>query len=285
MRLAWAVYWAFGVVWIVIALQSLASGITNVDIIATLNVFQVGVGLLLLSVNAVTSLAEERTRGSLDVLLTTPLSTRSILVGKWGGAFRTVPQLLFAPAVTSLLIACDSGRWIKYLHFLALLLAYSAMIVSMGLALATWQSRLGRAAASCVAGYVALSIGWPALVLALAGGTVHNNDRVVLPLVFGSPLLGTLFGTLGLSGPHRLPGDAFDILIGLGLWTAIYGALATCLYEATVATFDRCLGRVPETELPPYSRDWIKQLPKFDRYGDDFVVHEPKGTLLDLNAG
>ena len=280
MRLAWAAYWAFGVVWIVIALQSLGSGIPNVDMIATLNVFQVGVGLLLLSVSAVTSLAEERMCGSLDVLLTTPLSTRSILAGKWGGSFRTVPQLLFAPAVTSLLVTWDSGRWIKYLHFLALLLAYSAMIVSMGLALATWQSRPGRAAAWCVAGYVALSFGWPALVLALVGGTVQHNDRVVLPLVFGSPLLGTLFGTLGLSGPHRMPGDALDILIGLGLWIAIYGALATFLYEITVATFDRCLGRVAEIDLPPYSRDWIKRLPQFDPYGDDDVVHEPSRTAI-----
>ena len=285
MRLAWALYWAFGVVWIVITLQSLPSGGSNVDLIATLNVFQVGVGLLLLSVSAVTSLAEERMRGSLDVLRTTPLSTRSILVEKWGGAFRTVPLLLFAPALTSLLIASDSGRWIKYLLFLALLVAYSAMIVSMGLALATWQSRPGRAAALCVAGYVALSIGWPALVLALAEGIVSQNDRVVLRLVFGSPLLGTLFGTLGLSGPHRMPGDGVDTGIGCGLWTAIYGALATFLFETTVATFDRCLGRVPEIDLPPYSRDFIKRLPRFVPHRDVDVVHEPSRNPLHPAIG
>src|SRR5262249_25767504 len=38
---------------------------------------QVSAGLLLLSISAATSLAEERRRGSLDVLLATPLSTRS----------------------------------------------------------------------------------------------------------------------------------------------------------------------------------------------------------------
>jgi ABC-type transport system involved in multi-copper enzyme maturation permease subunit len=284
MHMAWVLYGTFGVVSIVNVLQSLDSGVTSVDFIATLNVFQVGVGLLLLSVSAVFSLAEERMRGSLDVLLTTPLSTRSILVGKWGGAFRTVPQLLFAPAVTSVLIACESGRWIKCLLFLALLLAYSAMIVSMGLALATWLSRPGRAAASCVAGYVALSFGWPALVLALAG-SVHDDDRVVLPLVFGSPLLGTLFGTLGLSGPHRMPGAAVDIGMGCVLWTAIFGALATFLFETTVATFDRCLGRVPETDLLPYSRDMMMRLPRFDPYRDDDVDHEPSRNPLDPANG
>ena len=86
MWLAWALYWALGLAWIVIAVQSVVSISTNRDLVATLNVFQVGVGLLLLSVNAATSLAEERMRGSLDVLLTTPLSTRSILAGKWAGA-------------------------------------------------------------------------------------------------------------------------------------------------------------------------------------------------------
>ena len=170
-----------------------------------LNVFQVGVGLLLLSVSAATSLAEERMRASLDVLLTTPLSTRSILAGKWGGAFRIVPALLFAPVVTALLLAGESGRWIQYFLFVALLLAYSAVIVSMGLALATWQSRLGRAVASCVAAYIALSIGWPALVLAITLGG-NANDRVILPLVMGTPLYGTIFATLGLSGPHHMPG-------------------------------------------------------------------------------
>ena len=42
-------------------------------------------GMLLLSASAPTALAEERARGSLDVLLATPLSTRSIVVGKWLG--------------------------------------------------------------------------------------------------------------------------------------------------------------------------------------------------------
>ena len=51
-----------------------------------INGLQVSAGLLLLSVSAATSLAEERQRGSLDVLLATPLSTRSIVLGKWWGA-------------------------------------------------------------------------------------------------------------------------------------------------------------------------------------------------------
>ena len=55
---------------------------------AVVNGLQVGAGLLLLSVSAATSLAEERQRGSLDVLMATPLPTRAIVWGKWWGAFR-----------------------------------------------------------------------------------------------------------------------------------------------------------------------------------------------------
>ena len=55
-----------------------------------------------LSVSAATSLAEERVRGSLDILLSTPLSTFSILVGQMVGG---IPA---GSARDSL--ACDSGR-------------------------------------------------------------------------------------------------------------------------------------------------------------------------------
>ena len=150
MRLVWIVYWGMGLVFVVIAFSSVVSGNTNRDMIAIMNVFQVGVGLLLLAVGATTSLVEERVRGSLDILLSTPISTRSVVQGKWLGAFRSVPQLLFAPALTTFFLACQSGRWFSYLNFLGLLLAFSALVVSLGLALATWQSRLERAVALCV---------------------------------------------------------------------------------------------------------------------------------------
>ena len=59
-------------------------------LVALMCAFQVALGLLLLCVAAATGLAEERVRGTLDVLLSTPLKVRSILVGKWWGAFRSV---------------------------------------------------------------------------------------------------------------------------------------------------------------------------------------------------
>ena len=57
------------------------------------NGLQISVGLLILSVMAATALGEERTRGSLDVLLSTPFSARQLVLGKWLGTFRRVALL------------------------------------------------------------------------------------------------------------------------------------------------------------------------------------------------
>ena len=55
--------------------------------VAWVNGLQVSIGLLLFSVTAATSLAEERARGSLELLMSSPLSTRQIVFGKWLGGF------------------------------------------------------------------------------------------------------------------------------------------------------------------------------------------------------
>jgi ABC-type transport system involved in multi-copper enzyme maturation permease subunit len=113
---------------------------------AWVNGLQVSAGLLLLSVTAATSLAEERVRGSLDVLLATPLSTREIVLGKWLGTYRAVPPL----AVLPVLVVLGGGdrdaqqRPGAALMFLFVLCS-GAAVTGLGLAMATWCARLGRA--------------------------------------------------------------------------------------------------------------------------------------------
>lgn len=96
-----------------------------------------------MSVTAATSLAEERAHGSLDVLLSTPLSTRSILIGKWWGAFRSIRPVIFWAALIGAVLVTVTGRWLHYALYLALVLAYGVAIASIGMALATWVSRIG----------------------------------------------------------------------------------------------------------------------------------------------
>ncbi len=73
MRIAWGLYAALGVFWFMMSLKQRSDPSDLTDSIAAMSAFQVALGLLLLSVGAATSLAEERVRGSLDVLLTTPM--------------------------------------------------------------------------------------------------------------------------------------------------------------------------------------------------------------------
>ena len=123
-----------------------------------INGLQVAAGLLLLSVSAATSLAEERQRGSLDVLLATPLPTRSIVWGKWWGAFRGVPPLPVLPVLIAAALATHTGFALGPVLIGGLILAYGAAITSLGLALATWMPRMGRAIGLTAGLYVVVLI-------------------------------------------------------------------------------------------------------------------------------
>jgi len=236
---AWSLYAAFGMLLTIATLSFLTTSTGSVLSIGFLNAAQVTVGLLLLSTNAVTSLAEERATGSLDVLLCTPLSTRTILAGKWWGAFQQGRQVLAWPALATGLLAVKSGHWFAYFTFLGLILAYCAVIASVGLALATWVSRLGRAVALCIGAYVVISIGWVLLTIIL-----FTPDPLGRYVMMGTPAYGTLLAT-GVVGPEpiAIPGDQTAGLFATVFWTLFDFGLAATLFSATLASFDRCLGR------------------------------------------
>ena len=102
------------------------------EMAALVNAFQVTIGLLLLAASAGTVLSEERVRGSLDVLLSTPMSTRSIVWGKWWGASRRVPWLAFWPTMVAFsLLQPNAPGWMTALAYLT-----PALIIAQGVALA-----------------------------------------------------------------------------------------------------------------------------------------------------
>src|SRR5439155_16281853 len=135
---------------------------------------QVSVGLLLVSVSAVTALSEERVRGTMDLLLATPLKTKEIVWGKWRGAFRTVPWLAALPVVNVIILAAGTRRWLSVGYMLAVVFAYGAAVTSLGLALATWIRRLGRATATSAASYALVTGGWLACVGLIYSGGGHG---------------------------------------------------------------------------------------------------------------
>ncbi len=245
-------------------------------------IFQIIFGLLFISATAPTALAEERVRSSLDVLLTTPLSTRQIVAGKWWGTFRLVLILLPLITFTGVYLAQVAPDLPSYamtgafnsnlvplnvvdrllVTFLCPIdfLVSGAMIVSIGLLIATWISRLGRAVAASVIFYLAITIGWPILIQSIG---MHNvmitgpNDWVwyerrrwiTTAISSLSPMFSGVEMIDGLMMTATQSRSLMWVLQSMAL--AVKAAIAIGVFYLTVATFDKRLGRVAETIIPP----------------------------------
>jgi ABC-type transport system involved in multi-copper enzyme maturation permease subunit len=209
------------------------------DMAPWVNAFQVSIGLLFLSVIAATPLAEERARGSLDVLLTTPMETGQIVFGKWLGTYRLVPPLAVLPVFAVLGIAQRGFAIPSAIVMATFVLAAGAAITSLGLALATWCPRLGRAVGLTVSVYLLAGVGW---MMAIAG-ILHGRDSEMM--MMGSPFFWSGAVTDAVHGidDRRL----WTAAIG---WTLLYAVSAVLLLGATLATFNRCLGRVSSPGYP-----------------------------------
>jgi ABC-type transport system involved in multi-copper enzyme maturation permease subunit len=201
----------------------------------------------------VTSLAEERQRGSLDVLLATPLSTRSIVLGKWRGAFRCVPPLTVLPVLIAAAMAKHTGFALGPVLIGGLVVAYGAAITSLGLALATWLPRMDRAIGLTAGLYVVV------LVAAIPVGMIFfgdGPDEAGAGLASASPFWGVGFSSAlfgGTGGPRHDIGAQAAWLV---FWIVAYGLVAFGLLLATLKTFNRCLGRLDDS-LPgakPFAR-------------------------------
>jgi ABC-type transport system involved in multi-copper enzyme maturation permease subunit len=226
---------------------------------AQVNAWQVSIGLLLLSVSAATSLAEERDRGSLDVIMTTPLSTGEIVWGKWWGTFAMVPRLAILPIWVAAGASMVTDGGIGLVLMIGLMLAYAAAITSLGLAVATWVPRLGRVITASVMSYILVAVGWPLLLAVLPTLPVLESipfirDRDWDGLYLASPFFGIYATTEWAARPWFSYRSYYTWGFGQVLadedpswpliWIAVYSAIALILVFATLRTFDRCLGRV-----------------------------------------
>jgi ABC-type transport system involved in multi-copper enzyme maturation permease subunit len=271
-RITWGTYFALafaGTAWGI----SLLASTGEQQIVGVLSGFQATFGLLLVSIGAPTALAEERARGSLDVLMTTPLSTDRIVLAKWWGAYRILPALACLPAIGALAVGFaapqtprmriattlppDPLGWIDRVAFVclptALLLAQGAVVTSFGLLLATWMRRLGRAIAATVACYVVVAVGWlisvellPSLLRALGLFPKAGNDNAEF-----IAMITASFCPLGAQvGPFlssRMAGalDRYAFYIGHVIVFLFMIGVAYLFLALALASFNRAMGRMP----------------------------------------
>lgn len=252
MRVAWGLYAALGIFWFWVVMKP-AAGPPIAWVVAA-NTVQVTIGLLLLSAGVATSLEEERVRGSLDVLLSTPMSARSILAGKWWGTYRRILGIAIWPALLSISQLLDGGSWAAYLALLGLVLAYGAVITSLGLALATCVGRPRWAVAWCVAIHLAWMVVWPfvAWPFAVLAARLRISE---FWMIFGAPPpYGVLAGTIAVSRESVVVRGLVltTIVPPIIAWIIGIWGLAGVLFLWVVGSFDDCLGRIPEAaDRPP----------------------------------
>lgn len=227
-RIATVLFFALSVIF---GLMAMSRGPMD-ELGAWVNALHVAIGLLFVGVLAATSLAEERSRGSLDVLMTTPLETWRIVLGKWMGAYRLVPPLAILPVV---IILGPGGIWdeasMAALLMAAFVLSCGAAVTGLGLAMATWSRRLGLAVGLTVGLYLLVNVGW--LFGAIA--VMPDPDQWIM----GSPFAWVAVVTDDLGRERWV--QHLGAAVG---WMMLYAASAVALLAATLKTFDRCLGRV-----------------------------------------
>ena len=234
------------------------------------NGWEVAIGLLLLSISAPLALSEERDRGSLDIIMATPLSARTILWGKWWGTFAIVPRLAILPIWVTTALALVSGRWIGLLIMIGMIFAPAAAITSIGLALAARIARTERAVTVSILAYVLMTLGWSVILQLLPrnyspyGWGLYWQTLNWEGLSLGNPFVGVVWAT---EDAGRLtvwyirssfaPGWAL-------LAIACHLAVATIAMLTTVRSFDRCLGRVSEHGSPGLNQRGLSPKGSFD---------------------
>ena len=167
--------------------------------------------------------------------------------GQVAGHFHRVPWLAALPTFVGTCLALYTERWAELLLLTLQIMSYGAFFTSLGLALATWMPRLGRAAATCVTVDVLVTAGWFFLVLMYSNGPESERRLGISP--FGGPAI--LTAEIAGIGPTRYGNHQFVLNLGEFVYAyrwdyfaiVFYVCAAAGLLLATLLTFDRCLGR------------------------------------------
>ena len=221
-------------------------------------ILQLIFGLLMLAAAAPTSMAEEKQRGSLDLLAATGLSTTAIVLGKWLGALRQVAPVAIGPGLLALGMALavkgpqTFPAWLPTRYdgvlsggallfgaclLIATILVHGALIASIGLALAVWIARQSRAIGLSVGLAVIVGAGWPILVFSRRPGWANEGAADLSPVA-------AVFDLIQVITERRRSGSI--ALWWITFWDSECLALTLGLLWLTVRTFHRPFDRVPD---------------------------------------
>jgi ABC-type transport system involved in multi-copper enzyme maturation permease subunit len=178
-----------------------------------------------LLVRASQTIAPERQRGSLGLLLATPVTARHFVDAQFAGLFCHAARLLFPAFAVGALGVADGE--IRFGQFAAWCFA-TAVLVGIHIAVGIWRSAAattgGRAAASAISAVFVTSIVWGLVALAvtwLANKTGVHEESAGIPIVAMIPAAwhGMLVGMAGERSWNRDESLAF--------WWSLVFCLAT----------------------------------------------------------
>ncbi len=203
--------------------------------------------LLMAANSAATAVSREREAGTMELLLSTPLTSRYIIWGKLRGLVSFTVPLMAVPAGTVLLgalidLARGTPQPITYLGSAIalpfLLLAYSALACVLGLHMSLKNRGSVQAVLATVGILLGLGFG-----LGLCGTWAMNSGEIgalLTPLTFVTAVWFVLnpddltrFG----GGMRAIELQVF-MVVGTAIAVGLYGAIVSATYKSMITNFD-----------------------------------------------
>lgn len=256
-RLVWYAYVGFGIPVALLALM-----LNDHYALWVGSGFLAAVGLGMIAVTASGSLAEERSRGALDVLMASPLPTRTLVTAKWLTAFRSAPAVAFLIGLMtfgmglredyyggwpSLVLLLDRPELfvpslVRVLFSLlaavllaAVILAQGSVATGLGLIVSIHQRRPARAVPLTVALYLVPTVIWLAVLIALGYFERDDHQPWLLWLSpFGASFLGSDLSWYGRA-------ETFRPFYIVAAYAGLLMVPAVILWAWSVRAFDRRL--------------------------------------------
>ncbi len=227
--------------------------------LAAIVLLEFGTVLLMAANTAATAITREREAGTMELLLTTPLTSKYIVWGKLRGLVSFALPLMALPALTALAVAVFDGA---YPHFpptggapggpvvsmtSALLLApllavYAAFTCLLGLHVSLKSRRSVQAVLTAVG--ILVVVGFGLSLCAFAGvSSAPQLGALMTPLTFVTAIWyvltpDDLAPTTGWGAGATVSGIQFLMVIGTAVAIGLYGAIVAGSYKSMVTNFD-----------------------------------------------
>ncbi len=218
--------------------------------LAAIVMIEFAIVLIIATNTAASALTKEKESQSLDIMLTTPLTSMYIIWGKLRGLVSSVAPLIMVPVVSLLLFAVVDllrrpRERVVYIEtaveLAALLIVFAAYACMLGLNFSLKQRRTVRAVLLAVGvlivGNLVAYLFWWSIVLhasalgvALAPATPFTAIRT---LIDPSPLFSSPSAYLS-----NVPSIRVSALVGTALFVALHAAVVFSWYKSMVRGFD-----------------------------------------------